>query len=116
MEDDIASVRRCSTNSVARTRHGDAVLAVLTKNIAFDHVSTAGLDLDAVSQEDTEGKCFRITPRNGDTLGLSYSEPVENDTTFTFNGRVVLALPKGLEDFCSGKKLDVNEDGKLELG
>ena len=71
--------------------------------------------LHAFSADNAGSKCFRIIPTDARSLGLSYSEPAVSDTTYTFKDRVVLALPKELEDFCSEKTLDINDDGKLEL-
>ena len=71
--------------------------------------------LAAVSDGDDSEKCFRIIPKDESNLALNYSSPATGDTTFKFNDRTVLAIPRELEDFCSGKSLDVNDDGKLEL-
>lgn len=79
---------------------------------ALEHLHNS---LAAVSADDVIEKCFRITPQSGESLGLSYTEPAASDTTYTFNDRVVLALPKDLEGVCTGKTLDVNEHGGLEL-
>jgi hypothetical protein len=72
--------------------------------------------LQAVSDtEDDNTKCFRIMPKDKTSLTLNYSEPAANDTTFEFEGAVVLAVPKELEEFCNDKNLDVNSEGRLEL-
>ena len=81
-------------------------------NSVLEHLHDS---LASVSAADVDDKCFRITPQSGESLGLSYSEPAASDTTYTFKDRVVLALPKDLEDVCSGKTLDINESGGLEL-
>lgn len=60
-------------------------------------------------------KCFRIMPKDASNLTLKFTEVHDDDRTFEFNGRTVLALPKRLEPFCTGKVLDVNEKGVLEL-
>lgn len=71
--------------------------------------------LQSVSDTDEESKCFRIMPKDNTSLTLNYSEPAANDTTFEFEGKVVLAVPKELEEFCTDKSLDVNSEGRLEL-
>lgn len=71
--------------------------------------------LAAVSEGNNSEKCFRIMPKDDRNLTLEYSMPAESDTTFDFQDRTVLAVPKELEDVCSDKNLDVNQDGKLEL-
>ncbi len=72
--------------------------------------------LQAVTDaEDESTKCFRITPKDQSSLTLNFSEPAANDTTFEFEGKVVLAVPKELEEFCDDKSLDVNSEGRLEL-
>lgn len=71
--------------------------------------------LQAVSDADEDTKCFRITPKDQSSLTLNYSEPAANDTTFEFEGKVVLAVPRELEEFCNDKSLDVNSEGRLEL-
>ena len=71
--------------------------------------------LQAVSDTEEESKCFRIMPKDKTSLTLNYSEPAANDTTFEFEGKVVLAVPKELEEFCNDKSLDVNSEGRLEL-
>jgi hypothetical protein len=72
--------------------------------------------LQAVSDTDDENtKCFRITPKDQSSLTLNYSEPAANDTTFEFGGKVVLAVPSELEEFCNDKSLDLNAEGRLEL-
>jgi hypothetical protein len=71
--------------------------------------------LQAVTDTDGDSKCFRITPKDRSSLTLNYSEPAANDTTFEFEGKVVLAVPRELEEFCNDKSLDVNSEGRLEL-
>lgn len=71
--------------------------------------------LSAASDADDNAKCFRLMPKDASNLTLSYLEPDAGDRTFEFNGRTVLALPKELESYCSDKKLDVGEHGKLEI-
>lgn len=71
--------------------------------------------LVAISDENSSEKCFRIMPKDDRNLTLEYSVPADSDMTFDFNERTVLAVPKELEDICSNKNLDVNQEGKLEL-
>lgn len=60
-------------------------------------------------------KCFRIMPRDETNLTLKYMEVEESDTTFEYQKRIVLALPKELGSLCENKMLDINSDGQLEL-
>lgn len=60
-------------------------------------------------------KCFRLMPKDAANLTLKYMELQEDDRTFEFDGRTVLAVPKELETFCTDKVLDVNDEGRLEL-
>jgi hypothetical protein len=60
-------------------------------------------------------KCFRIVPRDEANLTLKYMEVAESDTTYEYQERTVLALPKELSPLCEDKRLDINNDGQLEL-
>ena len=60
-------------------------------------------------------KCFRIMPQDESNLTLKYMEVEESDTTFEYEERTVLALPEDLVPLCENKKLDVNDEGQLEL-
>lgn len=68
--------------------------------------------LEASTNDD---KCFRIMPKDANSLTLQYMEAADTDTTFEFKGRTVLAVPSVLERYCKNKALDVNDSGKLEL-
>jgi hypothetical protein len=71
--------------------------------------------LQSMSEGGEDARCFRIVPRDESNLALNLMEPAPGDTTFQHNGSTVLAVPEELNDFCSDKSLDVNDDGKLEL-
>ena len=60
-------------------------------------------------------KSFRIMPKDETNLTLKYMEVEESDTTFEYQERTVLALPKDLAPLCQNKTLDVNDEGQLEL-
>lgn len=60
-------------------------------------------------------KCFRIMPQDESTLTLKYMAVEEGDTTFEYLERTVLALPKELAPLCNNKRLDINNEGQLEL-
>lgn len=60
-------------------------------------------------------KCFRIMPQDESNLTLKYMAVEESDTTFEYAERIVLALPKELAPLCENKRLDINNDGQLEL-
>jgi hypothetical protein len=71
--------------------------------------------LQSVSDGDDDARCFRIVPKDETNLTLSLAKPTPTDMTFEHDGNTVLAVPEELHDFCDGKSLDVNDDGKLEL-
>lgn len=60
-------------------------------------------------------KCFRIVPQDESNLTLKFMPVEDSDTTFEYEKRTVLALPKELAPLCENKRLDVNNDGQLEL-
>ena len=60
-------------------------------------------------------KCFRIVPKDEANLTLKYMEFAESDTTFEYQERPVLALPRDLVPLCKNKTLDLNNQGQLEL-
>ena len=60
-------------------------------------------------------KCFRIVPRDEANLTLKYMEVADSDTTYEYQERTVLALPKELSPLCENKTLDLNNEGQLEL-
>jgi len=80
-------------------------------------VSTPALEQlhSSLSASTSDDKCFRIVPKDTATLTLKYTEIESGDTTFDFNGRTVLALPRELEPYCADKNLEVNDDGGLVL-
>jgi len=59
--------------------------------------------------------CFRIMPQDESNLTLKYMEVEDSDTTFEYEERTVLALPRELAPLCENKRLDINDDGQLEL-
>lgn len=71
--------------------------------------------LKSVYGSDSAEKCFRIIPMDETSMTLSLSEPAATDQTFEYEGNTVLALPKELHIYCDNKRLDVNDDGKLEI-
>lgn len=81
-------------------------------NAAMEQLNTS---LKTVFGSDKMEKCFRIVPMDESSMTLSLSEPAATDETFEYDGNTVLALPKELQPFCADKRLDVNDDGKLEL-
>jgi hypothetical protein len=62
-----------------------------------------------------QGKCFRIVPKNDRLLTLKLATPTPSDTIFTHEGDEVLAMPKALQPFFEGKRLDIDDSGKLRL-
>lgn len=81
-------------------------------NAAMQQLNTT---LKSVYGSNKADKCFRIVPMDETSMTLSLSEPAVTDQTFEFDGNTVLALPKELQSYCEDKRLDVNDDGKLEI-
>lgn len=71
--------------------------------------------LTSAANADLGGRCFRIVPTDDNNLRLSLAKPVPGDATYDYEGSTVLALPTELQEFCSDKSLDVDENGRLEL-
>jgi hypothetical protein len=72
--------------------------------------------LTSPDKPDSKGKCFRIVPTSHDLfLTLKLASPKPDDTTYTFDGKTVLALPKRLQKVCQDRRLHVDETGKLFL-
>ena len=69
----------------------------------------------ALPKSNGENKCFRIMPQDEANLTLKYMEAEESDTFFEYDNRTVLALPRELVPLCENKRLDINDDGQLEL-
>ncbi|MEX2124376.1 MAG: hypothetical protein WD795_10835 [Woeseia sp.] len=66
---------------------------------------------------DTDEKCLRIVRNeNAGGLSLALQSPAPNDTTYEYEGRTVLAVPKTYAEFCADKTLDIDDDGRLTLG
>lgn len=75
------------------------------------HKSLRGRD-----KPEVRDKCFRIVPTAHEHfLTLQVAEPETDDTTFEYNGRTVLALPKALRRICWDKQLRINSEGRLIL-
>lgn len=79
---------------------------------AMEQLNTS---LKSVYGSDKIEKCFRIIPMDESSMTLSLSEPAPTDATFEYDGNTILALPKELQPLCADKRLDINEEGKLEL-
>lgn len=71
--------------------------------------------LAATSMPENKGKCFRIVPKDDKQLTLKIARPAPSDSTFKYDGKVVLALPKALRPFFEGKRLDIDDSGQLKL-
>lgn len=74
------------------------------------HKSLAGTRMP-----DDEGKCFRVVPKDEKFLTLKLARPAPSDSTFEYEGAVVLALPMALRPFFRDKSLDIDPSGKLKL-
>lgn len=62
-----------------------------------------------------DGKCFCMVPKDDKYLTLKLARPAASDSTFTHDGKVVLALPRTLGSSLRVKSLDVDQSGKLKL-
>lgn len=71
--------------------------------------------LSSSTDPEPGGKCFRIVRTDDNNLRLNLEKPVPGDATYDYEGSTVLALPTELQEFCSDKSLDIDENGKLEL-
>lgn len=60
-------------------------------------------------------KCVRLVKGEEAGLALKLQEPAEDDTTYEYEGRTVLAVPENTAQLCADKTLDINPDGKLVL-
>lgn len=69
----------------------------------------------SLPKSNSADKCFRIMPQDETNLTLKYMTVEDDDTTFEYEERIVLALPRELAPLCENKRLDVNDDGQLEL-
>jgi hypothetical protein len=74
------------------------------------HKSLQTADADA-----HQGKCFRIVPKDDQSLTLALARPAPSDSVFEHEGDTILALPKALEPFFDDKSLDIDAAGKLKL-
>jgi hypothetical protein len=85
----------------------------------FDLTQNAGAQLHralaAASMPDNEGKCFRVVPKDEKLLTLKIAKPAPSDSTYQYDGMMVLALPKALRPFFEGKRLDIDATGNLKL-
>lgn len=75
------------------------------------------LDKAISKADDTEkeNKCVRLVKGEEEGLALKLQAPEEDDTTYEYEGRTVLAVPENTAQICADKTLDINQDGKLVL-
>ena len=71
--------------------------------------------LENADGPEQQRKCFRVVPKNDKFLTLKLATPAPSDTVFTHKGDEVLAMPKALQPFLEGKRLDIDDSGKLKL-
>lgn len=67
------------------------------------------------SDADTDDKCVRLVKGEQAGLALKLQAPEQDDTTYEYEGRTVLAVPENCAEICADKTLDINQDGKLIL-
>ena len=70
--------------------------------------------LASTAMPEQEGKCFRVGPKD-DKLTLKIATPAPSDSTFEYDGSVVLAVPKAIGPYFRDKSLDINRRGQLKL-
>lgn len=71
--------------------------------------------INTMSESPDDGRCLRMVRSEEAGLALSL-EPVHNDDkTFEYEGRTVLAVPDAFADFCEDMRLDIDETGNLTL-
>lgn len=58
-------------------------------------------------------KCIRLRDGGQRGLTLTFEEPQTNDRMITWDNRTVLAVPRELNERCSGKVLEMDENGRL---
>lgn len=66
-------------------------------------------------EAETDNKCVRLVRGEEAGLALKLETPENDDTTYEYEGRTVLAVPESCADICSDKTLDINKDGRLVL-
>ena len=59
--------------------------------------------------------CYRIMPHDDSNLTLMYLTVEDGDRTYEYQERTVLALPRELAPLCENKRLEINDEGQLEL-
>lgn len=64
---------------------------------------------------EADSKCVRLVRGEQAGLALKLQTPKDDDTTYEYAGRTVLAVPESCADICADKTLDINEDGRLIL-
>jgi hypothetical protein len=64
---------------------------------------------------ETDNKCVRLVKGDEAGLALKLQTPEQEDTTYEYEGRTVLAVPENCAEICADKTLDINQDGKLVL-
>lgn len=77
--------------------------------------STLHKSLKKAQGTEQQGKCFRVVPKNDKYLTLKLASPTPSDTVFKHRGDEVLAMPKALQPFFEGKRLDIDDHGKLQV-
>jgi hypothetical protein len=85
----------------------------------FELTDAAGAKLhESLTGNETpehKGKCFRVVPKDDNSLTLKLAKPTPSDSTFEHDGAVVLAVPKAIRPFFKDKSLDIDSSGRLQL-
>lgn len=67
------------------------------------------------NEDDSNDKCVRLVRGEEAGLALKLQAPEDDDTTYEYEGRTVLAVPESCVEICADKTLDINNDGRLIL-
>lgn len=67
-----------------------------------------------LSGAQTNSKCLRLI-KKGSRFSISFEVPRSDDQIVHHRGQSVVAVPENIADDLSGKTLDVNYEGQLEL-
>lgn len=71
--------------------------------------------ISKAGDSESDDKCVRLVRGEQAGLALKLQTPEQDDTTYEYEGRTVLAVPESCAEICADKTLDINPDGKLVL-
>lgn len=68
-----------------------------------------------VGDAESQNICVRLVRGEPAGLALKLQAPEQDDTTYQYGGRTVLAVPESCAEICADKTLDITQDGKMVL-